>query len=116
MIIGVVASIVAYVAIAYKNKRGWDDALDVWGVHGVGGYAGVLLLGIFASKLLNSGGANGLLAGNPIFFFKEFVAVSSASLYAFVFTCVSLWVINEITPVRVPHEIEADELDKCERG
>src|SRR5205085_2472250 len=49
VIIGIVAGVVCYFAVALKNRLGWDDALDVWGVHGVGGFLGIVLLGDFAS-------------------------------------------------------------------
>ncbi len=58
---------VCYYAVEMKNKLHWDDALDVWGVHGVGGFLGIVMLGIFASKAYNPAGANGLLYGDPTF-------------------------------------------------
>jgi Amt family ammonium transporter len=116
MLIGTVASIVSYLAVEYKNRRGWDDALDVWGVHGVGGYTGILLLGILATKTVNSSGANGLLYGNPAFFGVEFIAVTLVAFYAFVFTYVALWVIDKFTRVRVTEEEERNGLDEGEFG
>jgi Amt family ammonium transporter len=107
VLIGIVAGIVCYGAISLKNKLEWDDALDVWGVHGVGGILGVLMLGLFATTAVNSAGANGLFHGNPSFFFKQLVAVSFASVYAFVFSYVALAAINKVSEVRVG---EADEL------
>ena len=89
-----------------KNKLGWDDALDVWGVHGIGGALGVVLLGVFASKAMNAAGADGLLAGGTHFFLVQCLAVIGAALYAFLFTYVMLAVINLFTTVRVS---EADE-------
>ncbi|MEJ2248599.1 MAG: ammonium transporter [Candidatus Lokiarchaeota archaeon] len=82
MIIGVAASVACYIAVWFKNKRGWDDALDVWGVHGVGGFLGIILLGLFATVSVNLAGANGLIFGNAYFFVKELVAVSCAAAYA----------------------------------
>jgi Amt family ammonium transporter len=64
MIIGMLAGMVCYAAIWYKNKKGWDDALDVWGVHGVGGILGTVCLGIFAQLAFNATGSDGLLFGN----------------------------------------------------
>lgn len=116
MIIGIVASLVGYLAVMYKNKKGWDDALDVWGVHGMGGYIGILLLGLFATKAVNHSGADGLLFGNPMFFVKEFVAVTAVAIYAFVFTYFALWAIDKITPVRVSEETERNGLDEEEFG
>ncbi len=116
MLIGVIASIVAYIAVSYKNKVGWDDALDVWGVHGVGGFIGVLLLGIFASTAINPAGADGLLSGNVSFFMAETGAVVLTAVYAFLFTYGSLWVIDKITPIRVSEEGELEGLDIYEHG
>ena len=84
----------------------WDDALDVWGVHGIGGVTGTILLGVFASKAVNTAGADGLLFGNVSFFWKEVIAVVAASIYAFVFTYLMLVLINLITPVKVRPEDE----------
>jgi Amt family ammonium transporter len=110
-IIGTVAGIVCYIAVQWKNKMRWDDALDVWGVHGVGGVLGTILLGVFASTKVNSAGANGLWFGGSGFFMKELVAVVGASLYAFVFTYVMLKLINRVTHVRVAVQEESAGLD-----
>ncbi|HEY1770266.1 MAG TPA: ammonium transporter [Chthoniobacterales bacterium] len=105
-IIGIAAGAICYLAVHLKNKLGWDDALDVWGVHGVGGALGVILLGVFASRAVNAAGANGLLAGGSHFFILQCAAVIGASIYAFVFTYVMLAIINIFTTVKVS---EADE-------
>src|SRR5205085_3600393 len=96
-IIGMAAGLVCYLAVHLKNKLGWVDALDVWGVHRVGGALGVILLGVFASKAMNAGGADGLLAGGSHFFLVQCGAVIGAALYAFLFTYVMLAVINAFT-------------------
>lgn len=116
MVIGVVASLAGYTAITYKNKHRWDDALDVWGVHGAGGYVGILLLGLFASKAVNLHGTNGLIYGNSVFFLKEFAAVTLIVVYCFVFTYAALWLIDKITPVRVSEAEESNGLDEAELG
>ncbi len=116
VIIGIVAGLVCYFAVALKNKRNWDDALDVWGVHGVGGTIGVIMLGIFASQAVNPGGTNGLIFGNGSFFFKQTIAVIGASAYAFGFTYFVLKLINKITPVRVSKEEEATGVDEVIHG
>ena len=110
-LIGVLAGIICYGAVTLKNRLGWDDALDVWGVHGVGGLIGILLLGVFASKAWNPAGADGLLHGDAGFFGKQCVAVVVSSVWAFTFTWGMLWAIDRITPVRVPAEIEETGLD-----
>jgi Amt family ammonium transporter len=110
-LIGVVSGVVCYLAVNLKNRLKWDDALDVWGVHGVGGVLGTMALGVFATTAVNPNGANGLLAGNSSFFLKQTVAVLGASLYAFAFTFSMLFVINKITPVKVREEDEVAGLD-----
>lgn len=110
-IIGSVAGLVCYLAVQFKNKMKWDDALDVWGVHGIGGVLGTILLGVFASKAINAAGAEGLIYGGSSFFMKEVLAVAGASIYAFVFTYLMLIIINLITPVKVPVEAEKEGLD-----
>lgn len=115
-IIGTLAGIVCYLAVQLKNKMKWDDALDVWGVHGIGGVLGTILLGVFATKAVNGAGADGLLFGNASFFFKQLIAVAVASAYAFVFTYFMLSLINMITKVRVSEDEEAQGLDLSIHG
>jgi ammonium transporter, Amt family len=115
-IIGMISSIVCYIAVSIKNKKGWDDALDVWGVHGVGGILGMIMLGICATTVVNPSGANGLLLGNPSFFLKETLTVIGCSLYAFLFSYVALFIINKITPVRVTEAEEKEGLDASMHG
>jgi Amt family ammonium transporter len=115
-IIGTAAGIMCYLAVQFKNKMKWDDALDVWGVHGIGGVFGSILLGVFASKAINSAGADGLIYGGGYFFVKQVVAVVAASIYAFVFTYLMLIIINKITPVKVKQEDEKLGLDTSLHG
>jgi len=114
MIIGILAGLGCYLAVHLKNKLGWDDALDVWGVHGIGGLLGTILLGVFASSTIN--GQSGLLEGDSGFFFKELIAVLGASIYAFLFTYVMLIIINLITKVKVTDEEENLGLDESMHG
>lgn len=117
IMIGVIASIICYYAIWLKNRMQWDDALDVWGVHGVGGVVGVFSLAVFAYKGVNPlGGADGLMNGGTSFFLKESAAVVGVSLYAFVFTYAMLAVINRITPVKVTAADEEMGLDESLHG
>ena len=113
---GILASIVCYAAVKLKNKMGWDDALDVWGVHGVGGVLGTILLGLFATKAINPNGANGLFLGGTDFFMKELIAVVGTSIYAFIFTYLMLVLINKITRVKVTAEEEEIGLDSSYHG
>jgi ammonium transporter, Amt family len=117
IVIGIAAGVVCYYAVGLKNKRQWDDALDVWGVHGVGGGLGVILLGVLANKMFNpDSGSNGLLLGDSTFFAKEVGAVLLAAVYAFAFTYAMLAVINKITPVKVTVADEETGLDATLHG
>ncbi len=116
VIIGIAAGAVCYLAVNLKNKMGWDDALDVWGVHGIGGVLGIIMLGMFASKAMNSAGADGLFAGGSHFFAKQCITAAGASVYAFLFTYVMLAVINKITRVRVSEADEDLGLDASQHG
>jgi Amt family ammonium transporter len=115
-IIGSVAGIVCYFAVYFKNKMKWDDALDVWGVHGVGGLLGTILLGLFASKAINPAGADGLLFGDSSFLFKQVIAVLVAAVYAFLFTYLMLILINLVTPVKVDENSQKLGLDETIHG
>ena len=110
-IIGILAGLVCYYAVALKNRMGWDDALDVWGVHGIGGVLGIILLGVFATTVWNPNGADGLLRGGVAFFGKQCFAVVLASAWAFCFTYAMLWLIDQITPARVDAKARASGLD-----
>lgn len=115
-LIGTSAGLVCYFAVMLKNKLKWDDALDVWGVHGVGGVLGSILLGVFATKAINPAGADGLLYGGVGFFGKQLTAVIIASAYGFIFTYLMLALINKFTPVRVSEEEERAGLDEALHG
>ena len=114
--IGVVSGVVCFYAVALKNRLGWDDALDVWGVHGVGGALGIVLCGVFATTAFNPAGTDGLLHGNPHFFFIQLGAVMLSSVWAFVFTYGMLWLIDRITTVKVDEAGEAAGLDQSLHG
>ena len=116
VMIGILSGIVCYLAVGLKNKLKWDDALDVWGVHGIGGVLGVICLGIFGEVAMNPTGSNGLIYGGTSFFLKQTVAALGAALYAFLFSYVALWVINKVTRVRVTKEDEEAGLDAALLG
>ena len=115
-LIGTIAGTVCYFAVNLKNRLKWDDALDVWGVHGVGGALGVVLLGLLGSKAVNAAGADGLLHGNVSFFMMQIVTIVVSSIYAFGFTWIMLWVINKITKVRTSEKEEEIGLDVSLHG
>jgi len=116
VIIGILAGAICYFAVTLKNKMQWDDALDVWGVHGVGGMIGIIFLGIFGTVAVNANGSNGLLHGESTFFIKQVVAVIISSIYAFGFTWLMLKLINFVTPVRLSKEEEEIGLDEILHG
>lgn len=117
IIIGILSALVCYGAVMFKNKMKWDDALDVWGVHGMGGALGTIMLGVFASHFVNpSVKMDGLWYGGTEFFLKQLAAVALACTYAFIFTYGMLALINLITPVRVLPEHEEAGLDESLHG
>lgn len=111
-VIGIIASIGCFMAVKFKMRKGWDDALDVWGVHGMGGVIGTICLGLFATTDINPNGANGLFSGGGFtLLFKETVAILIAVVYAYFFTMLILKAINRFTPVKVDPELEREGLD-----
>jgi Amt family ammonium transporter len=116
VVIGIVAGVVCYYAVALKNRLQWDDALDVWGVHGVGGFIGIVMLGLLSTKAFNPSGTDGLLAGNGGFFVKQLGGVLFSSIWAFVFTLGMLWLIDRVTPVKVAAGTEEAGLDASLHG
>ncbi|MGZ6016911.1 MAG: ammonium transporter [Phenylobacterium sp.] len=114
LIIGMAAGIVCYIsAVHVKKMIGYDDALDCWGVHGVGGALGALLTGVFASKLINPASApkGGLLEGNAHQMVLQFYDVGATFLYCGAVTFVILLVIKYTIGLRVSEEVEVEGLD-----
>jgi Amt family ammonium transporter len=113
-VIGLFAGIICYVAVQFRMRRAWDDALDVWGVHGVGGGLGIILTGIFASTLVNT--TSGLILGNWNQFGVQVLGVAITGIYSFGVTFLILKVLNVFEPVRVTEEVEAAGLDQVLHG
>jgi len=111
IIIGLVAGALCYTACNIKSKLGYDDSLDVVGVHGVGGTWGALATGLFASKAINEGGENGLFFGNPGQLWTQIVAVLATYALAVVATWVILKVVDAVVGLRVSDEDEVAGLD-----
>ena len=117
LIIGLGAGIICYFAVDLIKKRfGVDDALDVVGVHGVGGTFGALATGVFASTAVNSAGADGLIFGNPGQLVTQAIAVGVVWVYAAVVTWGILSLINVLVGLRVPEEEEVLGLDTSQHG
>jgi len=111
MLIGLAAGGLSYAAIMNKGKFGYDDSLDVVGIHGVGGVFGVLATGLLASKAINPGGADGLLYGNPGFLGVQTLAVLAVTLFAGIGTYLILKLVDRLVGLRVSPEEERMGLD-----
>lgn len=111
LIIGIVAGVLCYFAIVMKTKLGYDDSLDVVGIHGVGGAWGALATGLFADKAINAAGANGLFFGNPGQLGIQALSVIVTIGYAFIMSLIILKALDWIMGLRVSPEDEVSGLD-----
>lgn len=111
MAIGGAAGIICYGGVLLKSKLGYDDSLDVVGIHGLGGTWGALATGLFASTAINPDGANGLFFGNPAQLWTQFVSVIVTMVFAFCMTFIILKVLDLIMGLRVSEEEEERGLD-----
>ena len=98
-------------ACSLKPKLGYDDSLDVVGVHGVGGTWGALATGLFASKAINAAGNDGLFFGNPGQLWVQFVAVVATLALAIIGTYILLTIVKAVMGLRVADEEERMGLD-----
>lgn len=114
LMIGIIASIVCFYAIKFRIKMGWDDALDVWGCHGVGGLVGSVLTGVFAVS--GVGGFSGLLEGNTDQFLANIYGTAVAAVFAFVATYVLLKIIKAFMDVSIRQKEENESLDRALHG
>lgn len=106
IIVGIVAGIICNLAVGFRQKKGWDDALDVWGVHGVGGFTGTILIGLLADKTVNGVGAS---------FHQLLVQVGGVvltAIYAFVLTYVLLKILGAVTQIKTTQKQIEEGLDK----
>jgi Amt family ammonium transporter len=116
VILGAVAGVVCYLAVLAKGGLGYDDSLDVVGVHGVGGIWGALATGLFASKAINSGASDGLFFGNPGQLLTQVWAVLATVIYSFVVSMIILYIIKAIMGLRVTEEEEVVGVDTSVHG
>lgn len=106
IIVGIVAGIICNLAVGFRQKKGWDDTLDVWGVHGVGGFTGTILIGLLADKTVNGVGAS---------FHQLLVQVGGVvltAIYAFVLTYVLLKILGAVTQIKPTQKQIEEGLDK----
>jgi Amt family ammonium transporter len=111
VIMGLVAGPICYGAVMMKGRLGYDDALDAFGIHGVGGALGAILTGVFASTLWNAGGGDGLIAGSSELFVENALGVLAAGAYSVVVTFVILKIIDATVGLRVSNDQESEGLD-----
>ena len=116
LFIGLTAGIFCYLGVMAKNRFGYDDSLDVFGIHGIGGTWGVLALGLFASKAVNAAGNNGLFFGNPSLVVVQALSVVSTWVYSFVVTLILLKILDWTMGLRVSEEEENSGLDLSQHG
>ena len=115
IVIGFIAGAVCYGAILLRERAKIDDALDVWAVHGVGGTLGVFLTGILATSVI-SGGAKGLIDGNPGAVGTQLVAIAATWIYSAIATLIILKVIDRMVGLRVEADEEEEGLDSSQHG
>jgi len=114
--IGVVVSIACYAAVMYKHRLGYDDSLDTFGVHGVGGTIGAILTGVFCSSAVNSAAKDGLIFGNASQMLPQLAGVGATWLYAGLMSAVLLFIVDKITGLRVKSTEEDAGLDLTQHG
>jgi Amt family ammonium transporter len=117
IIIGILAGSICYAAVVLRTtKTRIDDTLDVFSCHGVGGVVGSIATGIFAQKLVNPNGADGLLAGNSSLLMSQLIAVGATALYAVAATSLLLIILRSVMGFRVKTEEEIIGLDISQHG
>lgn len=114
--VGVVAAIISNVAVFYKSKSSLDDTLDVFPCHGIGGIVGMILTGVFATKAVNSAGAEGLFYGDSAFFLTQLKGLGVVVGYSFIASFAIFKLINLIQPIRVSSADEEAGLDASQHN
>ena len=117
LVIGAVTGVVCFLATSYmKNRLGYDDSLDAFGVHGIGGTVGAILTGLFASTAINSAAADGLFYGNPKQLLNQIVAVLVTWCYCIVMSLIIIKVVDVLVGLRVTVDDEIEGLDSSQHG
>lgn len=111
ILIGIGGGVLCSMACSLKPRLGYDDSLDVVGVHGVGGTWGALATGLFASKAINAAGNDGLFYGNPAQLWIQFVSVVATLALAFIGTYILLSIVKAVMGLRVADDEERMGLD-----
>ena len=116
LLIGSITSVCCFFAVSFRAKLGFDDSLDTFPIHGVGGTIGAILTGVFATKAVNAAGNDGLFAGNPGLIVTQFVGVLATYVFAAVGTFAILKILGQFMELRVPLSAEDQGLDIGQHG
>ena len=116
LMIGSITAVCCFFAVSLRVKLGFDDTLDTYPVHGLGGTVGALLTGVFATKAVNSAGNDGLLFGNPGLLGIQFLSVIATYVFAAVGTFLILKLLGQFMELRVPSSSEDQGLDIGQHG
>ncbi|RMD47422.1 MAG: ammonium transporter, partial [Aquificota bacterium] len=115
IIIGALGGLICFWAVVYlKNKFKYDDSLDVWGVHGVGGILGAFLIAIFAKKIV--GGVNGLFFGSASLFIPQIIGIISVGIYTALMTFIIFKLVDKLVGIRVSKDEERAGIDEYTHG
>ena len=113
-VIGSIAGLICYYALMFRLKRGWDESLDAWAIHGVGGFFGTLSLGIFASVAI--GGIAGIIEGSATQFGLQIIGAVAIALYVFIATYILAKIVDATIGLRVSEDEEYVGLDLSQHG
>jgi Amt family ammonium transporter len=116
LLIGSIAAVCCFFAVSFRAKLGFDDSLDTFPIHGVGGTVGAILTGVFATKAVNDLGNDGLFAGNPGLIVSQLVGVLATYVFAAVGTFAILKILGQFMELRVPLSAEDQGLDIGQHG
>ncbi len=116
LIIGMAAGAICYISLNMKGKLGYDDSLDAFGVHGIGGIVGTFATGLFAQSVINPAGSNGLFFGGSRMFTSQIIAILVTAAYSFIVSIALLKVIDKFIGLRVDEESEINGLDISQHG
>jgi len=115
-LIGIAAGIVCFMGLKAKEKVGYDDSLDAFGVHGIGGVLGTLSIGLFATTAINPGGADGILYGNTQQMLAQLTGTGAVALYSLVVSIIILKLIDLFVGLRVDESSEVQGIDVTLHG
>jgi Amt family ammonium transporter len=114
MLIGLIAGTACYLGVLAKSRLGYDDSLDVVGIHGLGGLTGTLLAGLLATKAVNPGGVDGLFYGNAAQFGIQALGAVVVGAYALVLSWVLLKLVDRFMGLRMSPDAESQGMDQAE--